>query len=513
MPLLQRGELLQRQRVDLAQRGEVALGTRGPALLDGAVVGHRLGRGLPAGLGRGDLLRRRRHRRGRPVLAEQGRQVDAVLLGGPGLQRLDAVALLGPGDLVAVHLVGQPVELRGRRADPGAHLEQLRLLGGAGDGEGVPLGGRAGERRRERGERPLGIGTHARRHRGAPLPGGPDVGRAFPGRTLLPGLAAQRLRAAVQGPGPLLGGTDGEPRLGLGLPGGGDLGAQPVAHLGGGLLLHRRGLGVGQPLLERHRARSAPAPGPARRARGRPGAARPPPRPSARPHPARPAPRRPRTGCGRPPAARPAPPRRRPTAAARPPGRGQRGRPARRPEPWQRRELGLGLVDPGPHLTRPVGAFGCPPTAQSAPTRSPPAVTARTRGWAATRRTAASRSGTIATRSRERASAGRQRPRARRRRPAPSGCPRAGRASPRAAPAAGRRSTSRPARPPSASLRWASAAAASATPETTTASAMPAQRGGHRHLVPGRTVQPVGDRSLDARQRRRPARRRHRRPG
>ena len=56
VPLLQRRELLQRQRVDLAEGGEVALGPGGPALLDGAVVGHRVGLGLPRRLGRGDLL-------------------------------------------------------------------------------------------------------------------------------------------------------------------------------------------------------------------------------------------------------------------------------------------------------------------------------------------------------------------------------------------------------------------------------------------------------------------------
>ena len=41
VPLLQRRELLQRQRVDLAEGGQVALGLGGPALLHGAVVGHR----------------------------------------------------------------------------------------------------------------------------------------------------------------------------------------------------------------------------------------------------------------------------------------------------------------------------------------------------------------------------------------------------------------------------------------------------------------------------------------
>ena len=74
VPLLQRRELLQRQRVDLAQRGEVALGLGRPALLDGTVVGHRLGLGLARRLGGGDLVRGRRHRRGGPVLAEEGRQ-------------------------------------------------------------------------------------------------------------------------------------------------------------------------------------------------------------------------------------------------------------------------------------------------------------------------------------------------------------------------------------------------------------------------------------------------------
>ena len=53
------------------------------------------------------------------------------------------------------------------------------------------------------------------------------------------------------------------------------------------------------------------------------------------------------------------------------------------------------------------GAFAEPPTAQSAPSRSPSAVTARTSGWRRTRSAAAERSSTTATRSSRRVSAGR----------------------------------------------------------------------------------------------------------
>ncbi len=512
VPLLQGRELLERQRVDLAEGGEVALGLGRAALLDGAVVGHRIGLGLPRRLGGGDLLRRGRHRGGRPVLGEQRGQVDAVLLGRADLQRLDPVPLLGAGDLVAVHLVGQPVQVRRRRADPGAHLEQLGLERAPGGRERVPL---------DRGPRRATVASAAsavsasRAHRGGDgrpaLPGHARRGRPLAGGALLPGLATQRLGPAVQRAGALLGGADGEPGLGLGLTGRGDLGAQPVALVGGGLLLDRRGLGVGQPLLQAGQRAPAPARAPARPAPGRRGAARPRPRRTGRRPPARRAPWRRPSASGRRPAARRARRRRRRS------GRCASSRAAASRSASSRARATAPVSSPSASSTRARttrldGASLCPPTAQSAPTRSPAAVTARTRGWVATRATAASRSGTTATRSSARARAGcssagaSTRSRAQR---APSGSD----GQPSRGTGGSPPVTSRPARPPSVSLRWARAAAASATPETTTASAMPPSAAASADSSPGCTVSRSATGTEDAGQVRPRAPPRRRRPG
>ena len=83
--LLQRGELLQRQRVDPAQLGELALGLLGAPLLGRPVVRHRRGRGdLLAALARllvlGHLQLRRRQRHVRTVLGDQvgGRHAELL---------------------------------------------------------------------------------------------------------------------------------------------------------------------------------------------------------------------------------------------------------------------------------------------------------------------------------------------------------------------------------------------------------------------------------------------------
>ena len=275
------------------------------------------------------------------------------------------------------------------------------------DGERVPLGGRPGEGGRERGERRLGVGAHpGGDHGGTPLPGGPGRGRPFAGGALLAGLAAQRLGPAVQGPGAFLGGADGEPGLGLGLAGGGDLGAQPVARLGGRLLLHRRRLGLGQPLLEPGEGRPGLLQACPRRGPGPRRAARPPRPPNGRRHRAR--------------RARPPPPTATRSEACRAASAAstsaERARAASRAAASSSAsaaarvdgggQLGLRLVDPGPdHQVRrrlALAAHGPVGADEVAGRRS-------RRGRAGACRpaaTAASRSGTRATRSSARASAG-----------------------------------------------------------------------------------------------------------
>ena len=293
VPLLQRRELLQRQRVDLAEGGEVALGLGRPPLLDGAVVGHRVRLGLPRRLGGGDLLRRRRDRRGGPVLGEEGGQVDAVLLGRAALQRLDAVPLLGAGDLVAVHLVGQPVEVGGGRADAGAHLEQLGLRASCGRTPARPAP-RPPARARSRARRAPSPRRRARRRpRRLPAPARPGRrpparGRRAPGG---PGGAATRPGRAGRGRVPRRCGRRAAPR------------SRP-----GGRRRPRRAAG---------RAPRWRAPPPSARPRRRPAAARARPavacacsRSPARPGPAPRRAARPRPPpTGRPPRARPARPR------------------------------------------------------------------------------------------------------------------------------------------------------------------------------------------------------------
>ena len=387
VPLLQRRELLQRQRVDLAEGGQVALGLRRPALLH--APGRRApgpARGSPAASAAATCCGRRRHRRGRPVLGEQRGQVDAVLLGRAALQRLDPVPLLGAGDLVAVHLVGQPVEVRGRRAHAGADLEQLGLRrelraeasasrSAAARASEVASAASAVSR----------VGAHARPPRRRPAPGRPGRrpparGRRAPGG---PAGAATRPGRAGRGPAPRRCGRRAGPR------------SRP-----GGPRRPRRAAG---------RAPRSRAPPPPARPRRRPAAAR------ARPAVASdllesPSARTRAATCRSASAAaeRAAAPSSASSAATAErdrsdglPGgergldvggasaggvarRRELGRRARRPASDGRAQLAPPPRPPAPGRRGWTGASLCPPTAQSAPTRSPAAVTARTRGWVPT---------------------------------------------------------------------------------------------------------------------------------
>ena len=106
VPLLQRGELLQRQRVDPPERREPPLAAAQPLLLGLAHVGLGLaGSSLPsARVGWGTSWCG-------PNSSTSVGGVDAELLDGARLELLDAQPLLGPRHLVAVHGVGQLAQL------------------------------------------------------------------------------------------------------------------------------------------------------------------------------------------------------------------------------------------------------------------------------------------------------------------------------------------------------------------------------------------------------------------
>ena len=127
VPLLERRELLERERVDPAEGLQAALGLAQPLLLLVAHVGGRLGRlggVLPrAGDVRDELVR--------AELLDEDLGVDAELLDGLGLELLDAGDLAGAGHLVAVRGVGEVAQLvlDGRQL-----VAQRRGLAGRGGG-------------------------------------------------------------------------------------------------------------------------------------------------------------------------------------------------------------------------------------------------------------------------------------------------------------------------------------------------------------------------------------------
>ena len=127
MPLLERGELLQRQRVDLAEHGQRALGGRSRLALLLAVVRRGVGRRLAVG----DLAGEGHELVG-AVVGDQRVLVETELLQGPLGELLDAHALLGAGHLVAVHGVDQLVVLAGQVAQRGPDRQQLLLAVGRG---------------------------------------------------------------------------------------------------------------------------------------------------------------------------------------------------------------------------------------------------------------------------------------------------------------------------------------------------------------------------------------------
>ena len=122
MPLLHRGVLLQRERVDPPQHRERTLGGLEPLLLLLADERHRLRRDLVLG-----HLTEERHQGCRAVVVDQPVGVHAELLERTLLELLDPHLLLRAGHLVAVHGVDQLVVLAAQVAQRGAGCQQLLL--------------------------------------------------------------------------------------------------------------------------------------------------------------------------------------------------------------------------------------------------------------------------------------------------------------------------------------------------------------------------------------------------
>ena len=389
MALLERRELLQRQRVDPAEQGQRPLGAAEPLLLLGADVRRRgparpraprpgpAATAAPAGAAR------------TPSTRASGSTPSSS--SGPLLQRLDPQPLLGAGDLVAVHAVGEPLQLAGQLAEPGAQGAQL----------GVPLGPRVlglrrGPPRRAPASAPDGRAAAwaasatswaTAASAGRADPAGLGLGPAGP---LLGGGAVELVGAPGKSPDPLLAGPDGEPGLHLGLPRGAGGLLQLVAQRGVRLASSAPS---GPRSWRRHAARRA------RRAAARsasscstaaamdlssrsasPRAARPGRRAARAARPRRPS-GRPTRAAGRGPTRRPgwrAPGRRaRPAARTGPARCGARPRPARAP-----------ASSTAACTSSRLGAVAEPPAARSRPSRSPSAVTATSPGRASTRRRA-----------------------------------------------------------------------------------------------------------------------------
>ena len=214
MPLLHRGELLQRERVDLAEHAQRPLGRAQPLLL--LLADERDGLRERAVLVRGG----RRDQLVGAVVGHQAVGVEAELLERALLELLDPHPLLGAGHLVAVHGVDQLVVLAGQVAQPGPDVEQVALASLPGLLDGAASLGGALHRHLEPLERvadrdPHGLGGPALAEQALAALGG-----AGPGLALGPGGAHQRVGAAVQRAGALLGGAQGQPGVHLALPGG-----------------------------------------------------------------------------------------------------------------------------------------------------------------------------------------------------------------------------------------------------------------------------------------------------
>ena len=244
VPLLHGVELLERERVDPAEHRQLALGGLEPLLLLLAHERHRLGRLLALG-----HLAAERHQGLGAVVGDQAVDVHAELLERALLELLDAHPLLGAGHLVAVHGVDQLVVLAAQVAHRGADGEQLllALLAGLLD-LGALVGGqhhRALQRVQDDTDGgPDGLGRPPLADQPLAALGGPGAGVALGLRG-----AGQRVGAAVQRAGPLLGRAQREPGVHLALPRGAG-GLDEALALAGVRLLVGGVLGGGEPRLQ-----------------------------------------------------------------------------------------------------------------------------------------------------------------------------------------------------------------------------------------------------------------------
>ena len=205
VPLLQRAELLERERVHRAEHRQLALGGAQPLLLLLADERRRLRLGGPsdpsdsAGSGcspSGSLWSTGTGWSG-PYSATRHVAVDAELLERALLELLDPHLLLGAGHLVAVDGVDQLVVLAGQVAQLGANGEQLLLAtlagaldlragrGGPADRDVEPVQHEGDRRRRPPGPpRPRGPAAPGARSRGrgSRAPAGRRAAAGRPGR-------------------------------------------------------------------------------------------------------------------------------------------------------------------------------------------------------------------------------------------------------------------------------------------------------------------------------------------
>ncbi len=188
-----------------------------------------------------------RYRPVRPVVGYELVRGQAQLLNAPQFEGLDPEALLGAGQLVAVHGVGEVRQFAGQRVVGGAYFLQFEVQPVPALLRGVPF--LAGEFHGDVDE--SGRVVHGGRDGGSTVrldaPAAGPFGRFLP----CPALGGRR---PVEGGSPvacrgelLLGAAQGQPGLHLGGPGNRCGQGQGVAVLMGRFLFGRRLLGRGQP--------------------------------------------------------------------------------------------------------------------------------------------------------------------------------------------------------------------------------------------------------------------------
>jgi hypothetical protein len=135
-----------------------------------------------------------------------------------------------------VHGVGELAQLVLEGADLPAHLgEGLVALGTGGLGRS-PLPGRGVQRARHERDRVGGAPANGLGHRGLALAALLAGGEALAGGELVAGRSLEGVGAALEGPGPLLLGTQREAQLGLRGTAAAGLGLEPVSLVGARVL-------------------------------------------------------------------------------------------------------------------------------------------------------------------------------------------------------------------------------------------------------------------------------------